>query len=324
VTTYSEPGTYSYAVTGTSLTVEVWGAGGGGGGGEYVAGGYTAGAGGGGGGGYAKKTAIEVIPGQQLSVIVGRGGAGGDPPTAGQPGGTSAVGDGGSPPVAPPFQNPGAVDYVQISGYAYGAQARWTNPAIAHNSGDIANLGHTNHAIWVGTNGTSWTNDWVELGLTRGFQGNGGYFYYAAHGLGGGAGGYQEFRLDDLPKPPCPPQGCTGPPPPQVGDSHLFSIFNSHGTSQYDVGIDNTFYWAWDGHGPSTPDFVVGIETTCPGCTNTYVRNTPVSALQWQDDSFNLNDVTNGTFQSALTDAHQLWCSQPTSFANSYASSFNC
>jgi len=72
--TYTTPGTYTFTVPAgiTVLSFSAIGAGGGGGGAGY--GGYPCGGGGGGGGGrYA--SAVGVTPGQQISVVVGTGGA---------------------------------------------------------------------------------------------------------------------------------------------------------------------------------------------------------------------------------------------------------
>lgn len=87
--TYSAPGSYTYTVPAGVYRVEVelWGGGGGGG---YAFPGNNAGFGGG-GGGYSRGT-FDVHPGQNLTVVVGAGGAGGTVSAGAQSGGTSAVG----------------------------------------------------------------------------------------------------------------------------------------------------------------------------------------------------------------------------------------
>lgn len=77
-TTFTTYGTYSYTVPAgvTSVTARVVGAGGGGGGNNTS--GNIAGGTGGGSGGYYNNVSINVTPGEVLTVVVGRGGYGGD------------------------------------------------------------------------------------------------------------------------------------------------------------------------------------------------------------------------------------------------------
>ncbi len=220
-----------------------------------------------------------------------------------------------------------AYDYITSGGYSYGAQATWTIGAIANNPQNTDVGGETLHAIWVGTDNSTFvgpTGDtWVELGVTAGYDGSQGVYYYAADGINYPST-YDQVNLNALPIPPCPPQGCTQPPLPGFGETHLFSILNSHGSSVYFVGIDNVFYWSFSGHNPPSPDYGIGMESTCDGCTGTYIRRTPVLSPQWQDANYAMHDADNGVFQQGgggLPDATQLFCGGPTSFVDALATS---
>lgn len=210
-----------------------------------------------------------------------------------------------------------AYDYIESGGYSYGSQARWTIRDIGHNPQNVMVSGFTAHALWVGTNGTTFVGPtgatWVELGVTRGWHGFPSLNYYTAHGINY-PGVYEEISLNDI---PC----CVDAPQPEVGTNHLFSIFNSHGERWYYVGIDNVFYYGWWDHVPPSPDYGIGIETTCSGCPGTYVRATPVTSPQWQDAAFGLHTTDNGEFRQAgnISGATQIWCSYPTWFVQALA-----
>lgn len=186
-----------------------------------------------------------------------------------------------------------AYDYIGSGGYSYGAQARWTIGAIGHNPANLLAGGETLHAIWVGTDNSTFVGPtgktWMELGVTQGYEGAQGLFYYAAHAVNY-PGTYAQVNLNGL---PCT---CTNAPLPGVGENHLFSVLNSQGSSIYAVGIDNTFYWSWSGHNPPSPDYGIGMETTCDACSGTYVRRTPVTSPQWEGSNFVFYDADNGSF----------------------------
>ncbi|MDQ5821721.1 MAG: hypothetical protein M3540_09785 [Actinomycetota bacterium] len=211
--------------------------------------------------------------------------------------------------------NPGnAYNYIQSGGFSYGSQTRWTVGAIGNNADDTFAGGFTAHSIWVGTNGSTFVGPagatWVELGVTRGWQMDPGLYYYSAHAINYSQV-YGEVNLNEL---PC----CTNAPLPAVGENHLFGVLNSHGDSIYFVGVDNIMYWSWNGHSPPSPDYGIGMETTCSGCSGTYVRRTPVTSPQWEDVNFNFYNADNGSFRQAggISGVTQLWCGYPTSFVD--------
>ena len=91
--TWTTAGTYTWAVPSgvTRIIARIWGAGGGGGGSGWESSSDGYGGGGGGGGAYAMAF-INVVPGQQLQVVVGAGGSGG----SGGGGGVTSGGNGGN------------------------------------------------------------------------------------------------------------------------------------------------------------------------------------------------------------------------------------
>lgn len=114
--------------------------------------------------------------------------------------------------------------------------------------------GHTNVALWVGTNGANVDTTWAEVGATRGYGGQEGLYYYTAHGINYPTTGFYEDRLLTH------PQGS-----PVGGKLNTFRsqyVFTSSGDA-YDSYIDGYYLWSWYGHSPPTSAWASGGEGTC-------------------------------------------------------------
>jgi hypothetical protein len=216
-----------------------------------------------------------------------------------------------------------SIDYTKPDGTAYGTQATWTIGGLGDNQTDMLNGGFTLHSLWASTDGGSFVatcpgspyGTWIELGVTRGYAGSTGLFYYSAHGINrdictGATGLYSEINLNT------DPSVSPHPPLPVVGESHSFSIRNSIGSNIFFDIIDNTAWWSFSGHNPPTADFGIGFESTCSSCTGTYVQRTPVSGIQWADSSWTWHAPSNGQFLRGGGTPTLNWCTQFTSFVD--------
>ncbi|MBE3590015.1 MAG: hypothetical protein IMW98_04210 [Firmicutes bacterium] len=161
---FDASGTFTVPAGVTRIWIEMWGAGGGGGGGSNVAGTWGGG-GGGGSGAYLISNAVNVTPGQQITITVGAGGGGG------------ASGNGGS------GQNGGAGGASSCLGYTAGGggggggdNASNSDPASGGSGGTVV-AGRWGIAASVNGNAG-----------TQGGQ-NGGAGASAPYGGAGGAGG---------------------------------------------------------------------------------------------------------------------------------------
>jgi hypothetical protein len=115
--------------------------------------------------------------------------------------------------------------------------AEWFNTATHQEGGrmtttispvgaaDWSSGGHVNQTIWVGTNGATQLQDWVELGYTKGFEGaNVLTFYWADQRPNGG--GYHEHQITSVDA--------------NVGDTHkLWIVYIGNDKWNVNIGATN-------------------------------------------------------------------------------------
>jgi len=71
--------------------------------------------------------------------------------------------------------------------------ANWHNNGLTATTGDILDSGHINHALWT-FSGAPCGDRFVEVGLTKGFEGANVYTWYYARDRGDGNGGYSHTQ----------------------------------------------------------------------------------------------------------------------------------
>ena len=172
---YSTSGTYTYTVPAgvNQITALIASGGGGGGGGGYNSGWAVSSSGGGGGGSNSTIAKINVIAGQQLAVVVGKGGAGGLPGNT-NVGQTSGVNGTGS-----------SVGSVVVAGGGGGTYGDGTTAGIGGSGGVIT--GGTYNLAYQG-----YIGGWIEaaggVGASSIFGKGGGNGVSAGIGAGGWGG----------------------------------------------------------------------------------------------------------------------------------------
>lgn len=184
---YGTPGTYTFTIpsdTGwpsITLRVTLQGAGGGGGGGNSGNDGYSCGSGGGGGGAGTQVvyTVGGVSPGQQFSIVVGSGGAGGANHTLSGVAGGATVLSG----------------YASASGGQGGAHGNRDTPYTAAGGSLGGGTGTLNTDTGLGSGGTGGGSAYSGGGQAGTYYSNGGT---GGPGAGGGGGGSSGWNPNDV------------------------------------------------------------------------------------------------------------------------------
>lgn len=171
---FTASGAFQVPLGVSTLRVEAYGAGGGGGGGTSSV------SGGGGGGGAYNAGVISVSPGAVLTIVVGKGGAGG---SGGNPGGA------GSPGGASKILNSSKVVLFSASGGTGGGGASGTTNGTAGTGGAPGTFGTIRHA---GQNAlqNSGAYGYIPAGFTIFFNDPFGQAVRAGFGSGGSGGGF--------------------------------------------------------------------------------------------------------------------------------------
>lgn len=189
---------------------------------------------------------------------------------------------------------------AQLLSAQKGGRERWITRTLS--ASDWAVGGFASEVLWVGTDNSQADTDWVEIGMTQGWQYTNTYQLYSAHGHNGGMI-YDEAALAS---------------PPALGTTVTFTVrdYSPVVANSYiaEATWGSSFYRAtwWSGHHVGTVDYSGGLEATCQ---TSQVDRTYVSLNQFQSNSGTYVTVGVGAQHNLPgTPSGIAWCSQPVTF----------
>jgi hypothetical protein len=180
---------------------------------------------------------------------------------------------------------------------AKGARMVWKGRTLV--ATDTGAQGFAAQVLWVGTNGISHSQVWVEVGATDGWQGQNITTFYTASSDSTGA--RSEARISAFPV--------------QLGTTYTFTIEPSATAGFYSAKVSNgslTSSSGWNNHSPGVRDYAGGLESTCG---TSRIDNTYISANQFRrTDNGVWTNPTVGTKTNTGLPGTVDWCVQPRTF----------
>lgn len=191
-----------------------------------------------------------------------------------------------------------------ISAYD-GVDAHWV--LRTQDAPDWAGSGHSNTAVWMGTNGNILLT-WVEVGFTQGWKGSDIYTFYAAHKYPNGGGyTYSDHKFTTA---------------PVLGNNVSFTAYKSGSSfvsrfTDFVTGFSQQ--WSWSGHALPVDKYWVGGEITCPqspgGASRIDRTYIGYNRVRRTSDGVWVNP-SSGTLVEVplLAGVGKSWCSSPVTF----------
>ena len=217
-----------------------------------------------------------------------------------------------SPALAASCPKVEAYDLVAPQSSADGSSASWTLRTLS--AVDWSSGGFASQVMWTSTNYKTPDQEWVEVGVTQGWEGSNAYTYYTAHG-------------DYTVSPQVYAEARWTSPLPVVGGSQTFTVVSTStsGVGTYTAYVGSAAY-SWNHHQPNTSYYAVGLESTCQ---DSRVDRTYVSTHSFRNRTTKYYTLPNsGTIKEVPAGPQGIaWCNSPVQFRfylNSVLSTGSC